>query len=215
MKKFLVFIVCIGALYYFKPSLFDFSSGAFDESGSPRVLLFTFRQCGQWCDKAIQELERRKVDYEEIDIQKSQANESLYNSMGRGGMPYLVVGKSKLVGFNKERYATTLAQNLGEQPLTYRERRYYRNHFYDDGSPMIYMYGASWCPYCKKMREEFNQRNLDFVELDVERSDDPGLLANTMGIGGYPTVFVGYTRIERGTDINAIIKATKTAINRQ
>ena len=34
----------------------------------------------------------------------------------------------------------------------------------------IVMYSASWCPYCKALRNTLNQYNIPFTEHDVEKS---------------------------------------------
>ena len=217
MKKLFVIAMIAGAIFYFKPDLFsfNFSNGAFDKNGEPIVYLFTFDRCGKHCDKAIAELEKRQVDFEVIDVEASPENEKLYSDMGRGGMPYLVAGNIKAIGFNKHMYATKLAEVFGEQYLTTTERGYYQNHFYDDDTPLVYMYGASWCQYCKKMREEFESNDIDYFELDVEEQADQDRLTQAMGIGGYPTIFVGYRRIKSTMDVGVIIKAMKEVSNRK
>ncbi len=218
MKKLLIVSLAIGALFYFKPSLFsfDFSKGAFDENGNLEVLVFTQNNCGTWCDNGMKDLKRRGVPFTEIPIEGSKENMLYYNDMGGKGLPFFVMGNQKLAGYGKYQLATTLAQSFGDKYLTSREKRYYRNHFYDDDSPLIYVYGASWCPYCKKLREEFADRGIDYFELDVEKENDPQLIADTMGISGYPVVFVGYVRVKGGSDlIGNVMDATDIAGNRK
>ena len=75
------------------------------------------------------------------------------------------------------------------------------------------MYGASWCGYTKNMREEFANRNMDYLEIDVEKASDRASLVSSMQIDGYPLIYVGYRRIP-GADINKVIETKKLAISR-
>ncbi|MDH5571006.1 MAG: hypothetical protein OEY89_04520 [Gammaproteobacteria bacterium] len=218
MKKlFIVIVLVAGALFHFKPELFSFdfsSSGAFDEKGNPEVLVFTSHNCGGWCNKGLLEIEKRQVPFNELSLDGNEANQKLYVDLGRGQLPYIVIGNQKVPGFYKGMIASALAQSYGEKYLTRIEKQYYSHHFYEDGSPMIYMYGASWCSYCKKMREEFAGRGMDYFEIDVEKTPDQSLLVDTMQIEGFPVIYVGYHRIQ-GADINQVLNAVKRASNKQ
>ncbi len=216
MKKLLIILIAAGALFYFKPEIFsfDFSNGAFNADGNPEVLIFTRSNCGGWCKKGLQEIKRHHVPFRELSLDNNEENQKLYAELGRGNLPFIVIGKHKIPGYYKAMTASALAQSYGDKYLTRTEKQYFRQHFYDDGSPMIYMYGASWCPYCKKMREEFTQRNMDYVELDVEKASDQDLLVETMQIEGFPVIYVGYQRIQ-GADINKVLNAVSLAGNRQ
>ncbi|MCW9024805.1 MAG: hypothetical protein OQK73_08980 [Gammaproteobacteria bacterium] len=216
MKKLLVIILIAGALFHFKPEIFsfDFSSGAFDASGNPEVLVFTGSNCGGWCEKGLQEIKRRNVPFRELALDGNKENQDLHAEMGRGQLPFIIIGKQKVAGHYKAMIASALAQSFGDTYLTGIEKQYYQYHFYEDGSPMIYMYGASWCPYCKKMREAFDDRGLDYYELDVETAPDKSLLVDTMQIDGFPVIYVGYHRIQ-GADIKQVEKAIAQAESRK
>jgi len=216
MKKLLIILIAAGALFYFKPELFsfDFSTGAFNANGDAEVLVFTSRNCGGWCKKGLQEIKRRHVPFQELSLDDHEENQKRYAELGRGKLPFIVIGKHKIPGYYKAMTASALAQSYGDKYLTRVEKQYYRHHFYDDGSPMIYMYGASWCPYCKKMREEFAQRGMDYIELDVEKTSDQTLLVETMQIEGFPVIYVGYRRVQ-GADIKKVLEAVSMAGHRQ
>lgn len=63
----------------------------------------------------------------------------------------------------------------------------------------VILYTTSWCPYCKKAKEFFRSKNIDFTEYDVEqdreaarrkKSLDPGggvpfAIVNGQSISGY------------------------------
>ena len=99
--------------------------------------------------------------------------------------------------------AGILGINFGDEYLSRTEKRYYKNHFYADGSPKIVMYGTDWCPYCKKLREEFEANNVDYIEIDVEKSGEMETMLKTMEIYGYPATWVGYTRVN-GSNLKAV-----------
>ncbi len=35
--------------------------------------------------------------------------------------------------------------------------------------PAIELYGAAWCGYCKRVRQYLQQKNLPFVEYDIDQ----------------------------------------------
>ena len=78
-----------------------------------------------------------------------------------------------------------LAKNFDNRYLNSFEERYYENHFNADRSPKIVVYGTSWCPGSKKLREEPRASNVDFVEIDVEKTGEKEQILQTLGIGGY------------------------------
>jgi len=213
MKKILIICIALATFIYFK-SPFAVSS-AFDVDGNPEVLVFTQNNCGTWCENGLKDLERRDVPYTELSIDNNKDNSERYSDMGGKGLPYFVMGNQTFSGYGKYWLASILAQTFGDKYLTSREKRYFRKHFYDDGSPLVYMYGASWCPYCKKFRKEFAEQGIDFVEIDVEKENDSQLLANTMGINGFPQVFVGYVRVKNAPDISEVVDAIDVAQSRK
>lgn len=216
MKKLLLLVVLVGAVHHFKPGLFSFifSNGAFDSEGNPEVLVFTSNSCGDFCNKGILELKRRKVRFKELPLDDNEEHQKLYDKLGPGVLPYTVSGYQKAQGFDPAMIVSALAENYGDRYLTRAEKGYYKNHFNADGSPRIYMYGASWCGYTKKMREEFANRDMDYLEIDVEKASDRASLVSSMQIDGYPLIYVGYRRIP-GADINKVIEAKKLAISRK
>jgi glutaredoxin len=214
MKKLVIIILVVGIVYYFKPELFPFNSGTGALDGNPEVWVFTSNHCGGWCQKSILEIERRQVSFKELQLDGNEENYKLYRKLGAGRLPYIVVGEHKVSGFHRAMIASVLAQTYGDKYLTEDEIEYYQNHFYTDGSPKIYMYGVNWCPYCKQMREEFANRNMDYVEINVDEASDRRFLVDTMQIDGFPIIYVGYRRVQ-GANINEVIKAKNSTGNRK
>lgn len=208
----LILILLLGAgIWSWKEGKLPFQSagGAFDEAGNPVVWIFTIDNCGKACDMGINQLKRRRVSYEEKRIDPrndSDPNVKLWESVGRGGFPLIVAGNERIEGSGTEpMHATMLGRSFGDEYLTGFEKRLFRKHFYEDGSPKIVMYGTDWCPYCKKLRDEFHANGVDYIEIDVDKSADKEKILNTMQISGYPATWVGYTRVN-GTSLRAVEK---------
>ena len=73
------------------------------------VTLFTGAACGDSCDKARDLLTRRGVPYTERDAQNnSDDQESLKKLSGGLDVPYLLVGASKLKGFEEDTWHASL-----------------------------------------------------------------------------------------------------------
>ena len=48
--------------------------------------------------------------------------------------------------------------------------------------PSVELYTTSWCPWCKKAREYFRSRGIEFTDHDIEK--DAGALERKIGIDG-------------------------------
>jgi len=188
-------------------------AGAFDEAGNPAVWVFTVKDCGKPCQEARDQLKWRRVAFDEKMINmndKTDENVKLWKKLRKdNGFPLIVAGSEKVVGGgSRPRVATLLALNYGEKHLTSTEKGYFKKHFYEDGSPKIVMYGTDWCPGCKKLRKEFRSNDVDYIEVDIEKSGEQERMAKTMEIFGYPATWVGYKRVNGVT-----LKAVKATLN--
>lgn len=206
MKKIVIIILVIISFYYFNPNMFSFSkNGAFGKDGKPQVWIFTFNDCGKPCDNAISILEKR-VEYVEYKIDDETGKQQLSDVGGGNRFPLIVIGNQRVEGSNSMYIISSLAEVIGVNSLTPFEQRIMESHFYEDGSPAIVMYGASWCGYCKKMREYFNKNNIQYTELNAESSAKSEYTA--LKGGGFPLIYIGYRRIE-GANIKLIEKTIK------
>lgn len=72
----------------------------------------------------------------------------------------------------------------------------------------VIMYSTSWCPYCRKAREYFEQANIPYAEYDVEKS--PRAMAEYQQLSGrgVPVIQIGSTVVQ-GFDASEI----RTAID--
>lgn len=213
MKK-LLLVVAIGiAGWYWNGGNIPFlpSAGAYDEAGNPAVWFFTVDDC-KVCDEARNQLKRRRVDFVEKRINPAtDDNEDVefWRRKGRNMFPLIASGSEVAIGSGSSPMATVLALSFGDKYLTHNEKVLFKKHFYEDGSPKIVMYGADWCQFCAKLRTEFNDNDVDFIEIDVEKHAYKEKIIKAMEIHGYPATWVGYTRVN-GSTLKAVNKVLKS-----
>lgn len=211
MRKLIFISVIVLAVWSWNTGRLPFMStaGAYDEQGNPLVWIFTIKNCGQACEMGRQNLKRRRVDFEEFLIDPNNDSDpevQLWKDVGKGGFPLIVAGDIKIKGSgNLPMMQNMLGKTFGERYLTRAEKKLFKNHFYADGTPRIVLYGTDWCQYCKKLRDEFEASNIDYLDIDVDRSSNKQQIINTLEIPGYPAVWVGYTRVN-GSDLRAVKK---------
>lgn len=201
MKKLIILVLMIGAAYAYRPNLFSFSffdgKGAFDEQGNPLALVFVHDKCGAPCSDAQKFLKKRRIEYSLYPLDNNDANHALWKEYGAvNSFPNVIVGDERVYGSYKSKIVSALALNYGEGVLTSSEKHYMKKHFNDDGSNRLVLYGASWCGYCKKMREALREKNIDFLDIDVEKSSTRKSMTSTLEITGYPLMYYGYKRME-------------------
>lgn len=200
-KKAAISLILVGIIYWIwndkKP--IDQST----DIGDADVLIFTIDRCGDWCDKTISELTKRNVSYSNImvDVYDPESdNVKLFKKYGgERSFPFVVSGNERVNGHSKANLLSLLAQRFGEKYLTDIEKKYFKKHFYSNGKPRVVMYGVVWCPYCKKLRKQFADDSMDYIEIDVEKSGEKEKMTETMGIEGYPSTWVGYIKVQGST----------------
>lgn len=211
MGKFLAIIAVAAAAWFYTGGKIPGSglAEAVDARGNPIVLVFTVADCKKPCKSAIKQLKKRDVPFKEVKVNPANPDDEntiLWKKMGKHGFPYIASGSERVIGNSRSQIASLLGVNYGKNYLTKSEKRYYSKHFYADGKPKIVMYGADWCGYCKKLREELEADNTDYIEIDVEKRKDKKRLSRVMNITGYPSTWVGYSRVN-GSTLSAV-KAT-------
>lgn len=66
-----------------------------------RVTILSAQWCGQ-CTRAKAYMKSRKIDFEEWDVDKSDYARAKMNELGAKGVPVILVGKQKMVGFSED-----------------------------------------------------------------------------------------------------------------
>ncbi|MBI5007687.1 MAG: hypothetical protein HZB95_11275 [Nitrosomonadales bacterium] len=182
-----------------------------DAAGNPAVVIYTVSQC-EPCRAALGILDSRGVPYleKEIDPQnESDADVKHWRSIGDNMLPVTLAGQSKVKGSSKWEMIGLLGTNFGDKYLTGDEQVYFRRHFDTSGSPLVVLYGTSWCPSCAALRKDLVENGVNFVDIDVEQSGEFDKLTKVMEIPGYPATWVGYTRVYGTTynDVKAVINS--------
>lgn len=57
--------------------------------------------------------------------------------------------------------------------------------------PEVVLYATSWCGYCAKARDFFRENRIEYIELDVEKSEIARDAHRQLGGGGVPVIMVG------------------------
>ena len=85
--------------------------------------------------------------------------------------------------------------NAPKHPSDYRIGIKYEDALKSD-KPMLTVFYVDWCGYCLKFMPKFKtlsniyKDKYNFVMLNVEANDTNGKLAEDVGIGGFPTVYI-------------------------
>ena len=91
-------------------------------------------------------------------------------------------------------YAVT-AMNAPKHPSEYNIGITYDEAIQSD-KPMLAVFYVDWCGYCLRFMPKFKilstiyKNKYNFVMINVESSDKMKKLADDVGIGGFPTVFI-------------------------
>ena len=110
----------------------------------------------------------KRVDFIEYNISEDSGKQRLNDIGGGRQFPLIVIGNQRVKYNTEMQIVSSLAENIGLEAVSRSEQRVLQSHFYEDGTPAIIMYGTSWCPGCKKMRNYFNKNDIQFTELDAE-----------------------------------------------
>ncbi len=208
MKKILfIALVCFGIWQYQHKNNNKLPTTV-DSTGKPVVVVYTFAGCGSPCANVISILNQRSVPFEEIVLSQNDKNSAAFKkweSYRENSMPLTLAGESKAVGDSQSEIVRVLATNYQTQYLTNLEKRYFKDHFDSAGNPKVVLYGTDWCPGCASLRKELRADNQPFEDIDVEKVTDSNMLLQGLQIGGYPTVYWGYQRVN-GTTLSDIKK---------
>lgn len=160
--------------------------------GPDDVAILTVPECGDICRDQVRQFGQRGVRLVELDV-SAEPGRSLWKALGSPNQfPSYLVGQQLVMA---PALRAALATTHGNKGLTPVEVRYFQPHF-GASQPRAVMYSAQWCGACRSLRDELKGAGTPFVEIDVERHASRAQLAEIMQIGGYPTVYVGYERLD-------------------
>ncbi|MBT8438221.1 MAG: glutaredoxin family protein [Gammaproteobacteria bacterium] len=75
-----------------------------------KVTLYTTRQCPN-CRQAKAFLQKNKVRFMEFDIERNQRAFKEFQRLGSRGVPVIMIGKTKVDGFNPKKLQQALVSN--------------------------------------------------------------------------------------------------------
>ena len=204
MRNLLIVAVLAFGGYKAYDRYLEVSTAAYDEQGNPLTLVFTFDGCGQYCDKAIKTLKKRKIDFTEYNISQSEDNASLMKKYGgKRTLPYIVTGNRKLTGYDKHRLVSALAEVHGSELLTRSEQKLLSKNFDDNGQPIVVMYATKQCGYCIKAKAYFEDEGIPYVERDINQDRSAKRDYKALQGTGTPLIYVGYRRVN-GFNVKAL-----------
>ncbi len=196
MKNMVLLALVIAAGYTGYTKYVTSSSGAFDETGAPQVLLFTVDGCGGPCTDAIKLLDKRKVEYQEIVVTDGDEQLALWESFGAiRTMPLLVAGNEKVPGFNKWKYVSALALNFDNSYLYSSEAKMLDKNFTEQGEPKLVMYTMDGCGYCETAMRQLREEGIAFEERNSS-TDYTAKSELDKYQAGTPLIYYGYQRYE-------------------
>ncbi|HTD03040.1 glutaredoxin family protein [Undibacterium sp.] len=76
----------------------------------------------------------------------------------------------------------------------YREGNY--SAYFPNAQSKVVLYGTSWCAFCAKTRSYLREHNINFVDLDIEKSPAAAAQHKQLGGGGVPVVLIGDRKIQ-------------------
>lgn len=69
------------------------------------------------------------------------------------------------------------------------------NGFVANNSGRVVMYSTSWCPHCKTARQFFDRNNINYIEYDIEESEEGKRQFFELRGRGVPLILVGDEKI--------------------
>ncbi|MFW5425865.1 MAG: glutaredoxin family protein [Methylophagaceae bacterium] len=195
MKKLLIIaLLSYGAYNYFVKSA---SLNSFDSAGNPITILFTINNCPP-CDEARRYLNKRKIDFQEYNINEdgNDAKSKLRQAGGGRSFPYLMSGDQSIAIYSKAMYTGFFAELFGSDFLSPLERRLLKKNFDSQGRPKLVMYSTTTCGYCTRAREYFESKNIAFTELYIDSDLTAKQHYDSLEGSGTPLIYIGYSRID-------------------
>jgi glutaredoxin-like YruB-family protein len=74
---------------------------------APRITLYSTRDCPH-CRRAKLYLQQKGVRFQELDVQQNTRAQKLFARLGARGVPVIMIGDTRIDGFDRERIDATL-----------------------------------------------------------------------------------------------------------
>ncbi len=210
MKKIIIFIF-IAVAGYWSYNNYHYvltKIGLRNNITKGQVVFFTASSCGTPCSVVSDELKRRGIVFEEVDVMTEEGRGRFYKYSQETIIPLTVIGDVKVVGSDLLALGSAITEAAGMDSLTSSEQQAMMKHFDDNGNPRVVMYGTERCPYCKKLRAFMERSNTPYIFADIEGSSEAKDDYVALRGRGYPLTFIGFRRID-GYDENKVGQAVR------
>ena len=78
--------------------------------GAPRITLYSTRNCA-YCRQARQYLQQKGLRFQEFDVQRNPRAQKDFARLGARGVPVILVGDTRIDGFDRKRLDTLLKRH--------------------------------------------------------------------------------------------------------
>lgn len=102
MNKLLIFAVVVVVLVYYNQGGGVAGAIEYNDKYAADVLLYRTESCG-YCKRTKKLLQQSRVDYLELDIERSQPAWDEFKALGGRGVPLLVIKGEVIKGFDAQR----------------------------------------------------------------------------------------------------------------
>jgi glutaredoxin-like YruB-family protein len=75
------------------------------------------------------------------------------------------------------------------------------------GNDKVVLYSTTWCGYCAKTRDYFADNNIDYQDVDVEKTEEGRKAYRQMGANGVPIIVINNDAVIRGYEPDEVDKA--------
>jgi len=83
------------------------------------------------------------------------------------------------------------------------------NHTYGDYQVQpVVLYATEWCGFCKKTRDLLAQHNIDYLEYDIEKSEEGRAQYDDLGGRGVPVLLIN-GEVVRGFNASRILELAR------
>jgi len=203
MAKFIVLVAAMAVVNHYNPNFFSViwqKDGAFNASGTARVLLFVHDECGAPCDAALAHLKSKSIKADVIDLKdNTEGRKQLQKHVDSTTLPVLVVGNNIYNGFNARSYNEFLYEIKGESIFSWKDKRVYKQHFNEFNQPKVVIYSGRGCSRCSDLRDNFDSYDIEYIEWDINKNSDAktryNILAQAYGGSNGALLYVGTRRI--------------------
>jgi glutaredoxin len=205
MRNFLALLIAIAVVAIVHR--FSSTAAVFDSNDEPSVKLFASADCSRECENIRELFQKRNVLYQEVNVSQADRRAAL-NEYGIPDVPAVVIAGKVLVRSD----LSEVSRAVKSQVISSKDHIVLDNHFDVGGKPLVVLYGADWCEYCKQERAVLAANKVEFTYLNVESSASDMATYKALGGTVYPLTYVGSHRVS-GYNPSEVVRLAKELAN--